>query len=158
MKIDLKCNQEFYIQAVIGILIASNGCIDTPIRPVTLKADSELTIRETQLNAIALFGWDSLGFGESKDGIEITIHLMNNNCIDTAAGCANISTSEIWIDETYSELEVIAIIKHELGHVLLHTPHHLPFGEIGVMAATCCINDLTKADYKFACDEAGICN
>jgi len=122
--------------------------------------------------------WDALGFrtvvgmrpdvpecdwrwyetGEVDCTISIGYHAAPELELREDAGMAIPSRRTIWVDASYTGLDLERIVGHEVGHVLLFAgDSHLPETQHGLMQATFGGDGLTQADRDLACRLIGVC-
>lgn len=153
------------------ITIALVGCAEPDrthvhiIVPEGAARDSQLIDGANvwlQLGYVA--SWDDSGEPECETvgdadcqitvGVKREIGLADNYGID---GATDRKLRVITIDAQWSEWNLLAIMAHESGHMLLDTWRHTPPGERAVMAARGAEWYPQPADYTLACETIGVC-
>lgn len=73
-----------------------------------------------------------------------------------ARGFADRARRQIIIDARYTGAELVHVVAHEVGHVVLNAGHLEP-GRVGVMQSGSSWLELTDDDLEHACNEINIC-
>ena len=134
------------------VLVLLTGCTSAPVPDVGIHSVG-LTPRQHELVLEALYGWDALG-ATARFDIAASTDILS--CVGDAAGCAESDRSMIAIDARLDDLLFLEVARHELGHVLLHTKHHLAPGAHGVMQAVDPAPEVTADDLALACRLVGL--